>query len=112
MRHAPPDLDTLQKAIDGYIELIFSVQSPYQHHHHIIGYVNDEGLLRRLPVHYSVDYGNSHVLPIYGRVVILAVTNRGESAVLTSDEIGLVIGSIKNGVIYLSHLSLEGIRES
>jgi hypothetical protein len=111
MRHAPPSLETLQESVGGYIELLFNAPSPFRQGYRIIGYCNDEGMIRNLPVTYRVAYGDDLPLDVYGRIVILALRT-GKDVLLTPAEIGLIFGAIKDGVIDLRLLSSEAMNES
>lgn len=86
-------LSALQASVGGYIEPAFTIPSPIDTRRAegiaLTGYVNEEGLLERLPVAVAVriapDYGYA---PMAGNMVIVGLDQRdGETIGLTGEEL-------------------------
>lgn len=82
-------LETMQKAVGGYIERAYDFLSPARPHHTIDVWVNEEGLLIGLPYNLSLatDYS---LMPLHGPVLVTAGDEEGETLGLEPDEIAAV----------------------
>lgn len=74
-------LEALQEAVQGYIEAVRVSDN-------ITMWVNEEGLLKSLPLNFSIIRQNGQFLSnIVGNVVITRVTADGDNASLTPEDI-------------------------
>ncbi len=88
----PNTLESLQEIVGGYIEPIFTVPSPYENGS-ITGYVNEDGIAEQLPLTIGIVHqfesgkrDQYHTAPVFGNLVITAVTDDGGSRSLTPEE--------------------------
>ena len=77
-------LEALQATVGGYIECAFNIPSPARKGYTLTGYVNDEGLLQRLPVCVVA----STCGPLAGPVIVCGLDWRtGETVPLIEEEL-------------------------
>lgn len=78
----------IQEAVGGYFESGFTIPSPRGEPYALTGYVNDEGLLIRLPIHIAIRYPNGYVTLLAGSMMMQGLdTSTGESEWLTPEEV-------------------------
>jgi hypothetical protein len=84
-----PTLEHLQSAVDGLIETMTRLTSPFRKGITIDAYVNEEGLNIGLPIVMAVSdkYG---VRPFAGNIVFVGSNDDGESVPLTDQEIDFI----------------------
>lgn len=79
-------LEALQKEVGGYIATAFTCQRPGSDTE-LTGYVNDEGLLFKIPIRSVVAYPNGVHHPMAGPMVIVGVDHAGETIGLTPEDV-------------------------
>lgn len=99
----PPKLERLQEVVGGLIESMFTVPSPFRRDISLTGYVNEEGLIYRLPMFAAVRdrYG---VRPFAGNMVIVGLNEKnGETVLLTDEEIAHITNNFKSTLLPLTN---------
>lgn len=85
-----PDLETMQTAVDGYIERVVSFDA-FTNGHRIDIFCNEEGLLLNLPFLYRVKMTtNNDWQPIAGHLIVTASDEEGESVELHEMDVEFV----------------------
>lgn len=99
-------LASLQKEVGGYIEAAFTVPSPEGGSRYVTGYVNEEGLLRGLPMCLITADGNSYS----GNCIIVGLDYKtGETVPLTARELARVTANCEL-VMELTPAGLDTMR--
>jgi len=81
----PLTLEAMQATVGGYIEPVFTIDSPTRPGYAITGYVNDSGLIERLPFTCFLDGSPD---PLAGPLLICGLRYEdGETAGLTVEEL-------------------------
>lgn len=75
-------LDFLQKEVEGLICTCFS-----DHQKGLVGWCNDEGMLRNLPISLHRIVRNEYNQPLFGNVVITGSDDEGGTISLTDEQI-------------------------
>ena len=74
------ELESLQKLVDGYIEVVHLPGG-------LVLVCNEEGMLRRLPVHHAVAIGDGRYMPIHGDFFVCR-SEGSEFASISGEDIG------------------------
>ena len=81
----PLTLEAMQATVGGYIEPVFTIDSPTRPGYAITGYVNDSGLIERLPFTCFLDGSPD---PLAGPLLVCGLRYEdGETAPLTVEEL-------------------------
>jgi hypothetical protein len=81
-------LGALQSIVGGYIEPFFDIES--KRGRSISGYVNEEGFVCGLPIHFGVVHSPDYIVPLAGDAVIVATDSNGATQGLTEAEADLL----------------------
>lgn len=90
----PAAFSALQEAVGGYVEPFFTEPSP-EGNGAITGYVNEEGLVIGLPIHFGVMHRADYIVPLAGNAIIVGLDEGGETRGLTETEAERVLKSFK-----------------
>ena len=92
-----PDLETMQRVVDGYICSAARVPSS-RPGIDIMFWCNDEGLLMQLPVFFvlytarpGLPFKSEAVLPIAGQMIVTGSNAEGESVELCDDDLPIIL---------------------
>ncbi len=81
----PLTLEAMQATVGGYIEPVFTIDSPTRPGYALTGYVNDSGLIDGLPFTCFLDGASN---PLAGPLLICGLRYEdGETAELTAEEL-------------------------
>jgi hypothetical protein len=97
-------LSKLQKEVGGYIETMFTINSPLGGNNCLTGFVNEEGLLQGLPVVMAVMDEHGY-RPFAGDIVIVGLDyEEGETKPLTEVEEKWILSHFneQTGILRLS----------
>lgn len=108
--HIGEEFSALQDVVQGYIEPFFTERSPYGNGA-ITGYVNEGGLMHRLPIAFGIAHSPDYVVPLAGNAVIVGLTDDGESRGLTEQEAEKVLASYRPAPLGLCPI-IEGDRDN
>jgi hypothetical protein len=96
-----PTLEMLQGAVDGLIETLGRIRSPFRDNVEIDAYVNQEGLLMSLPMVMAI-YDEYGARPFAGNIVFVGGDSEtGDSVALTEDEIDFIRDRIRGTTFLL-----------